>query len=211
MPLECKGRARPYSDRHLTLIDPTLRTTLRKLAAGDAPWPLYLWGKPGTGKTSAACVLLDYAGPKKISGTRSKEIEDWHSGLIEVREIAGIKIAANKRELTWYKDGVAGDWTWEMLLGWVEKAEVVVFDEIGVGRESGDFKLDTMLEVLDRRCMNPIRPFIATGNLNPNEITKVYDARVASRLLSGTIFELVANDQRKAVPKPKLYAAGGAT
>ena len=46
-------------DRHLYRVDATLLTVLGGLVTGKRPWPLYLWGPVGTGKTCAALALCD--------------------------------------------------------------------------------------------------------------------------------------------------------
>jgi len=40
-------------------VSPDLQTVLDRLLAGTAPWPLYLWGPIGTGKTRAALCACD--------------------------------------------------------------------------------------------------------------------------------------------------------
>lgn len=47
--------------RTLTEVEPKLFELLRKLFEGEAPWPLYLYGPSGTGKTAAALCACDIA------------------------------------------------------------------------------------------------------------------------------------------------------
>ncbi len=47
--------------RSLDQIDERLLDVFRQLIAGRAPWPLFLHGAPGRGKTSAALALCDIA------------------------------------------------------------------------------------------------------------------------------------------------------
>jgi chromosomal replication initiation ATPase DnaA len=46
-------------DRRLDRLDPKLLALMRRLAAGESPWPLYLHGAPGRGKTCAALAMAD--------------------------------------------------------------------------------------------------------------------------------------------------------
>ena len=53
-------RAETGIARSLALVHPDLRLVFRRLVTGQAPWPLYLHGPVGTGKTMAALCLLDH-------------------------------------------------------------------------------------------------------------------------------------------------------
>lgn len=183
--------------RELSEIDPGLRATLRALLAGQEPWPLYLWGPAGTGKTSAALALLDHCGPCPLKGQWSPDVWDWLHGFVEVRHVPRVKIGADRGAFCWSRDGNAGDVTWDRLARDLRDAPVAVYDEIGVGREASDFRLDVLIEVLNLRADDPVRPFVVTSNLPPSEVARVvYDDRVASRILSGTIFHLAGADRR---------------
>jgi DNA replication protein DnaC len=88
--------------------------------------------------------------------------------------------------------------SWDQLLAKLARLPLVVFEEIGVGREASDFRLDVLLEVLDQRANSPVRPFVVTSNLTPSQVEKVYDDRVSSRILAGTVFHLAGGDRRLA-------------
>jgi hypothetical protein len=49
----------PSLSRQLDRVDANLLALLRRLVSGQAEWPLYLFGAPGRGKTSAALALAD--------------------------------------------------------------------------------------------------------------------------------------------------------
>jgi len=179
-------------------VPQALRDTFRALVSGRAPWPLYLWGPAGTGKTSAALVLLDHCGPTPPGGEWSADVRDWLAGFVEVRHLPRLKIGADQGRLSWSRDGNSGNVTWAVLARELRRAPVAVFDEIGVGREASDFRLDTLIEVLNLRADDPVRPFVVTSNLKPSEVKRVvYDDRVASRILAGTVFHLDGPDRRQ--------------
>jgi predicted ATPase len=178
-------------------VRPDLLETLRGLVAGQLPWPLYLWGDPGTGKTSAALALLDLVGPEPVGGKRPDVIRDWAAGFVEVRHLPRICIGADQLRFQWSRDGLSGDVTRESLDRALATAPLFVFDELGVAREASDFRLDLLLDVLGSRCDDPVKPFVVTSNRSPEEIEqKVYDGRVASRVLCGTVFNLNGPDRR---------------
>lgn len=52
-------RERPQVQREWTMVGIPLRRLLFDLASAKAPWPLYLWGSIGCGKTRAALAFCD--------------------------------------------------------------------------------------------------------------------------------------------------------
>src|SRR5436309_2297801 len=48
--------------REMSAIAPGLRDAIRELVSGEAPWPLFLHGDVGAGKSCAALCVLDHAG-----------------------------------------------------------------------------------------------------------------------------------------------------
>jgi len=54
-----RKRPCPTIRRTMAEVQPELRALLMALAAGKAPWPLFLHGPSGAGKTAAALALLD--------------------------------------------------------------------------------------------------------------------------------------------------------
>lgn len=63
-------RAEREIPRRLDLVAPQLRSVFRRLVSGEAPWPLYLWGAVGTGKTLAALCLCDHVHESHYSRVR---------------------------------------------------------------------------------------------------------------------------------------------
>lgn len=172
---------------------------LRGLVAGERPWPLYLYGTPGGGKTSAALALLDAVGPEAPRGTWPEVVSDWYAGFVETRHLTALRIGADQGRYQWSRDGQAGDVTWDALRRGLARAPLFVLDEIGVGREASDFRLDLLLDVLGARCDDPVRPFVVTSNRTPADIERrVYDGRVADRILCGTVFRLDGPSRRHA-------------
>ena len=72
-----------YRDREQ--IEPGLRRILRELLEGDRPWPLFLQGTQGSGKTCAVLCMIDWAG-------------GWY---IQLPDLCTMCISAGKGELTW--------------------------------------------------------------------------------------------------------------
>jgi DNA replication protein DnaC len=170
---------------------------MQELIAGRAPWPLYLHGPAGTGKTSAALAMLDACGPAPAKLRCSSPIlNDWFAGFLDTRNLPRLKIGCDKGRFQWRRGADSGDLSWEMLARAAQKAPVFALDEIGLAREASDFSREILIEVLNWRCNDPVRPVVVTSNRDPDELAAAYDERVASRILCGTVFHLGGPDRR---------------
>lgn len=158
----------PEKDRQLSLLSAQLRTLIRECVAGAQPWPLLLWGTPGTGKTCAGLVLLDYAGGM------------YFPAQTLANEIA----AAYRNELRFSAKAIWGE---------VAKTSLVVLDEIGARSKVTDHQYDCLKRVLDDR---EGKPLVCISNLDLESIAQVYDDRIASRLAAGTVGHVVGEDRR---------------
>lgn len=169
----------PRTPRTLAGIDPALRRIIRSLVGGELPWPLFLTGKPGTGKTCALLCLLDHAGG------------DYHT----VRGLHAMLIRAEQGRLEWYDNGRGGTLWPERVWAGLAKAPLVVLDELGCREKVSDAHYETVKQVIDERHG---KPFAVVSNLAIGEIATVYDDRIFSRLAAGTVVELAGEDRRLA-------------
>jgi hypothetical protein len=146
--------------------------------------------------------MLDAVGPEGVTGGAWPEVvRDWHAGFVDVRDLPRLRIGSDRGDYTWSRDGNSGTVNWESLERSLKAAPLFVFDEIGVAKEATDFRLDLLLAVLGARCDHPVKPFIVTSNRTPREIAQVvYDGRVASRILCGTVVNLGGDDLRMPPP-----------
>lgn len=164
-------------ERRVVDIDDPTRASIRKLVNGELPWPLFLWGLAGRGKTCAALCLLDHAGG-----------EYW-----TVARLCADLIEASKDHLYWHQEGRSGfvhpAHIWER----IEKAPLVVLDELGARERVSDHHYETVQRVLDDRQGQPL---VCISNLDEMGITKLYDDRILSRLASGTVIQLQGDDRR---------------
>jgi DNA replication protein DnaC len=182
LPLRPPGaerRHQPRVERTLAQIDPALRQTIRALVAGESPWPLFLCGAPGTGKTCAALCLLDHAGGEylTVSGLCSKLIQ------------------AQQGRLEWSKEGRGGTLWPEHVWNQIGAAPLVVLDEMGCRDKVSDAHYEAVKQVIDDRYCKPL---VVISNLALAEVSKVYDDRVFSRLAAGTVVEVAGDDRRLA-------------
>ncbi len=74
-------RTRPHLDRSLRLVQPALVDLFRALVQGRAPWPLYLFGAAGVGKSRAALALCDH-----IPGAYYTDLEKLVTEVLDRRD-----------------------------------------------------------------------------------------------------------------------------
>lgn len=171
MPLVPENRRLlPHVERSLHDVDPALLRVFIGLADGRLAWPLLLWGPPGRGKTCAALALCDVA------------------------ETAAFWTAEDLATFVLRREAAEVDGEYRHLGG---KA-LTVLDELGTRERVGDLAYSTVKRFADVREQQAGRVAIYVSNVPPHELSSLYDDRLASRLLCGTVFELTGADRRKA-------------
>lgn len=153
-------------------------STLAAVVEGRSPWPLYLYGGVGVGKTCAALALADYV-PETLY-----ETEASHGELCTQ--------AASGR-LEWYREGVGGVLTQNQLWRGYRRAPLVILDEIGSREKVSDFRYECLYRLVDERDGLPT---ILIGNCSLADLAAVYDERITSRIGVGTVVFADLPDQR---------------
>jgi len=167
----------PGLRRSLAAVDPALREAVRACIAAKSPWPLFLHGRAGTGKTCCALCLLDYSGGEYWTAAR----------LCEDLVAAQFGRLQNKAE-----GGTANVYP-EQLWRRIQIAPLMVLDELGTTERPSGAHYDTVKRVLDER---QDRPLLVLSNLDIKGIDTLYDERISSRLGAGTIVQLRGRDRR---------------
>lgn len=160
-------RPRPGVARRLSLVAPRLLDCFASLVEGRSPWPLYLYGPVGVGKTCAALALVD-----AVQGAY------WSQESLQDALLACIR------------GDRSADSVWSAVAG----CSLACLDEIG-SRAAGDFQYSTILKFWEAREERS-RVAVYSSNLDPGSLSSVFDDRVASRLLCGTVFCLDCADRR---------------
>lgn len=159
-------------------IDQNLRVAIRQIVDGKTPWPLFVYGPAGTGKTCAGLCLLDHAGGE-YWGTA-----DLCQSVIQAQQGTLYSTGSNGGEYLVHEQSL-----WER----IGSARLIVLDEIGSRNVVSDHHYACVKRVIDLRSG---RPLVCISNLIPQEIAKLYDDRIASRLCGGTVVNLSGVDRR---------------
>lgn len=179
IPLWCEDGAKGgvRDDLHaatVKLIPKPAYAVLAAAAKGETPWPVYLHGPPGSGKTMAALYMLKRSYGVFVSAdhwawSRYHESSRYQARLERMRQVVGTTSGALYYPL-------------------------VVVDEIGLRDTATDWQLGAFLSLLNARKGLPL---IVTGNISPAEVVKRYDGRIADRLCTaGTVVNLAGTSQR---------------
>ncbi len=159
-------------------VVPALRGAFRD-AVREATWPMYLWGPQGRGKTCAAAAFY-----RKV---RSEP--KWIDLQRFVRTVQRTRTSHDGRIYDFTQHGSTEGDLWRKF---VESPEVVFVDDVGI-RSPSESVFEIVYELVNRRAK---RPTIYTSNVAPKDLHRVYDGRVASRMLSGVAIEITGEDRR---------------
>lgn len=185
---------RDDTPREISLIDPKLRDAIRGLVKGELPWPLFLTGKPGRGKTAAVLALADHV--NRALYVRFPRLLKWFywssqpGGVVVERQLFQ-EHAAPDRQLTWKSDTYNEREFFKLL----QDVPLLVIDDVATRSSYTDPQFDNFYEVLEDRKR---KPTVIASNLSLDELGDVFDDRIKSRIARGTIFTLQGADRRLA-------------
>ena len=153
--------------RQMGKVEPSLIAVLRSLVVGDSPWPLLIYGGVGAGKTLAALSLADFCDTACYSTL---------DGLC---------------------DQVVGG-EWHHVADWdcISKKELAILDEIGERSKVADLLRTTLKRYLDEREQQAGSTGIYISNCTPKQLANLFDDRIVSRLLAGTVHYIDSPDRR---------------
>jgi hypothetical protein len=159
----------------------------QSLVDGKLPWPLFLNGPKGVGKTCAALSLADMVAGKTIYFQMNMLADDIHR--IDIRRDGDNWLAVHGLYVDPYVGFVSTGAAWNQ----IAKADLVIADEWGLKEKVSDYLYEISKKVLDLRSGLPT---ICIANQSLDELRQLYDDRIASRLAAGSIFELSGDDLR---------------
>lgn len=146
-------------------------------------WPVFLFGATGRGKTYAAAYVFSTWGGSPV----------WEDATDVVRKITRCRSSRDGViYLPCHLDGMTYAHSESQIIERINAAPLVVLDDIGL-RAPSEAAYDVIYKIVNCRAG---KPTIYTSNLSPAEIYRVYDARIASRMISGTTIEMTGSDRR---------------
>ena len=160
-------------------IDSRLRDVLRAICKGLRPWPLFMYGDSGSGKSYIGShAILRYGG--------------WH---INTNAMVEMMQQAMKGEL-YYESGYQRSRS-EVMDAWAQ-CNVGVLDEIGERKQVTESHYDLAKQVVDLRD-RVIKPTVYISNRDPEELVEIYGDPFVSRISRGTVIE-INGDKRRGEP-----------
>ncbi|OWY70534.1 hypothetical protein B7486_13005 [cyanobacterium TDX16] len=175
-PVPPEFRTRPNIYRDSAQVPTKLADAFRQCRTGAAPWPLYVWGSVGVGKSKFGLVANDwYAG----------RLADFSSLTDEFKAVrCGTMLDPFKVGEVFMSESV-----------WLERIEsyrLLIVDEIGT-RDASEHARETVTRILNARECSPL---VLISNMGPVEIAKIFDERVSSRFCAGTVVRVDGEDRR---------------
>lgn len=150
---------------------PEAADLLNHAVNGRRPWPLFVVGDVGSGKTRLGLVLLDMFGG--LYYTRKLWVERVNDAQFRrLQSKAGFTLSPGEVRLEW------------------SRASLTVMDELGTTSKVTDFAREEVQLCLDARFG---KPAVYISNMDLATIGTLYDDRVASRLSGGTILHLTGD------------------
>lgn len=151
-------------------------------AIENSKWPIYLTGDTGAGKScAAACVWSGWRG----SPARWYRASEIVGDVLACRSNGKGYIVRRSEDTTWEE--------WESgIMRKVADASLAVFDDVGI-RDPSPAAYEIFYLMVESRKG---KPTIYTSNLDAAALNRLYDARIASRLLCGTRIRVRGTDRR---------------
>lgn len=189
--LETAQRINDDTPRRISEIDQELRKEIRGLVSGELPWPFFLTGAPGRGKSAAALCLADHvADSVYYRFTRLLKAFEWaRSGEASVERWMKRSTDAGDTQMVMRRESMKEWRFWDYL----RLAPLVVIDDLATRGGYTEPQYDQFYDLIEDRKM---RPTMIVSNVSLTELGKIFDERIVSRLARGTIFTLTGRDRR---------------
>lgn len=148
--------------------------------------PLFIHGDTGTGKTCLAALVYRAFVNQPL----------WHRSddlLLSLTTGRGRDVALTVEGTGRHGERVRKRVSFDEYLSRYRRSPLVVLDDVGV-REPTDAMQQVLFDLLELR---KDRPLVLTSNVSPETLADLYDDRIVSRVLAGTVLELSGSDRRE--------------
>jgi DNA replication protein DnaC len=161
--------------RTVDQISPVILDALMQVFNGSNPWPLFITGSVGIGKSCAAMAMIDHL---QVSRRYSKS-NDFVSDTMKASRGELVRGSFTHSSESFSKD-------------WAE-ASITCIDEMGSREKVADWPRDIIQDLIDARGR---RPSIWISNLALDDLALIYGNRIVSRLSEGTQITMTGTDRR---------------
>jgi DNA replication protein DnaC len=169
-----KRTVQPEVARSWEEATPSFREAFRACANGEEPWPLFVYGDAGAGKTLGALAACDHV----VGVAKFTTLYDLH---LDAVALAKGELFNSLGYETFPRD------YWR---GW-ERAALAVLDELGGREKVSDTAYEAVWRLLEARKGR--KPLVVISNLDPKRISVAFDDRIASRCCEGTVVKLTGD------------------
>lgn len=184
-----------YRKARIKHLSADLQDVIKHLNGGG----LFLWGGTGAGKTYAMSALAR----KYVYQEFSVQRITWSELGLKIRDTFKRPTVKHKTDSGGYVYDYGDDeepMSEQDILEPLLQADKLFIEDIGTSKSDGnyesDFAVRTLERLLDERLENDLPTFITT-NKSLEEISRTFDARIASRISGGCkIVKLSGKDRR---------------
>jgi nucleoside-triphosphatase THEP1 len=180
-------RVRVSKDRDPRLLRSEVASGIERCVGMESPWPLFLTGPAGCGKSCAALCLADRVDGNVLMNDFDQLCETLRKAKFGELVSYGTHAETIIQPADFWR-------TWR-------KAELCIVDEIGTRERASDHAYETLKHAIDKRDGLPL---VLISNLALPQIERIFDDRIASRIGGGTVLQFAGEDRRlrRAVDAP---------
>jgi DNA replication protein DnaC len=171
-------RIRQHYPRVRDRVSSLLAEKIGACADGRKPWPLFLHGSAGGGKTCAALVLAD-----RVASVLFYDFVVL-CGFLQEAKMGRLISPGEYSDTVIRPDEYWTDWG---------KPHLCVVDEIGTRDTVTDHQYETLKAAIDHRFGKPL---VLISNLDLGQMSRLFDDRIASRIGAGTVVLVDHKDMR---------------
>jgi DNA replication protein DnaC len=161
--------------RTVAKISQPILFALMRVFDGRDPWPLFITGPVGVGKSCAAMAMIDHL----MVSRRYAKANDYVSDLMKASRGELVRGTYRHSESSYRHD-------------WAT-ATITCIDELGSRDKVADWPRDIIQSLIESRGN---KPSIWISNLTLDELAPIYGDRIASRLSEGTQITMSGADRR---------------
>lgn len=161
--------------RTIEQIHPVFADEILQVFNGSNPWPLFMTGPVGTGKSCAAMAFVDHLMVSRRYSKSSQYVSDVMKAS-KGKLVRGTYTHSEESYKQYWADSV-----------------ITVIDEMGNAEKQSDWPLEILQDLIESR---ENKASIWISNLSIDDISSIYGNRIASRLSSGTTITFGGKDRR---------------